>query len=306
MFKVRFKVPIAVLLVGFVAGCSSDSPTDPSPGPNPTAPVVRHGPRRLGRARHRLERGVPAVHRVPERDGYVQVIARTLRNDGRAVTLTNLAIPAVVLSPDSEPRPAIRPVHPGQFSGGGAAVRLARLDARDDLRRCQRHERDWRRDRAGGGRREHRCVHGRSGPAVRVRVSTADRRDRSRAGQPRIVAANLPNFAGAPYAIDRYSIAKRQGLQTLSVRLVREAINTLTSEGIAVVDLMCDPRSHEAGPLLERRVPPERRGLRVHRGADAEGDQRDEVSRRRRTIARSCGWCRSAAPSAALKLGGPP
>jgi lysophospholipase L1-like esterase len=31
------------------------------------------------------------------------------------------------------------------------------------------------------------------------------------------------------------------------VRLTREAINTLTADGVAVVDLMCDGRSYEPG-----------------------------------------------------------
>ena len=65
--------------------------------------------------------------------------------------------------------------------------------------------------------------------AVRARSSTA-----------RIVAINLPNFAGIPmHSSD--PLLNRQGFQRASVGMTN-VINALTAQNVLVVDLMCDPR----------------------------------------------------------------
>lgn len=248
-FRVRFKVPGALLLTaGLVAGCSSDSPTEPSPGPAPTGPVVYTA----FAASDGLGIGSSVeclpFSECPNGMGYVQVIARTFRNGGRAVTLTNLAIPAGVLSPriQSLGRQYGRFI-PGNF----LEAALPSVSRDSTLVTIFAGANDTN---AIGDAIEQGAGGSNVGAYTddQVRQFASEYRQliagiRSRAGQPRIVVTNLPNFAGAPYAIDRYSPAKRQGLQTLSVRLVREAINTLTADGVAVVDLMCDPRSYERG-----------------------------------------------------------
>jgi lysophospholipase L1-like esterase len=236
----------ALAAAALVAGCSSDGPTEPSPTPNPTAPVVYTA---LG-ASDALGIGasvecLPFVE-CPNGTGYVQVIARTLRAT-RTVTLTNVGIPAAVLSARIQtlgrqygrfiPASLLEAELPGVardstlvtiFTGANDANAIG----------------DAFEQGAGG-----------SNPSGfvddQIRLFAAEYRQliagvRSRAGQPRIVVANLPNFAGVPFTAS-YSPVRRQAIQALSVRLTREAINTLTADGVAVVDLMCDGRSYEPG-----------------------------------------------------------
>jgi lysophospholipase L1-like esterase len=66
---------------------------------------------------------------------------------------------------------------------------------------------------------------------------------RGRAPKARVVVMNLPNFAGIPlHAGD--PLLNRQALQRLSVGMTKE-INKLTSDGVIVIDLMCDPRFYQ-------------------------------------------------------------
>ncbi|MGH9314976.1 MAG: SGNH/GDSL hydrolase family protein [Vicinamibacterales bacterium] len=238
-----------VLTAVFFAGCSQDGRlTEPSPVPDPAAPIVYTA---LG-ASDALGIGssvecLPFIE-CPNGMGYVQVIARALQA-GRSVTLRNLAIPAGVLSPRIQNLGR----QYGRFIPGNFLETALPSVSRDSTVVT-----------IFAGPNDANAIgdaieQGAGGSNVTVYVDdqirqfSAEYRQliagiRNRAGQPRIVVANLPNLAGVPYASPgRYSEGRRQGLQTLSVRLTREAINTLTGEGVAVVDLMCDARSYEAG-----------------------------------------------------------
>jgi lysophospholipase L1-like esterase len=68
---------------------------------------------------------------------------------------------------------------------------------------------------------------------------------KSRAPSARIIALNVPNAAGLPFLV-RASLAQRQAAQRLAVGMTRTAVNVLTSQGVTVVDLMCDARSYVA------------------------------------------------------------
>ena len=68
---------------------------------------------------------------------------------------------------------------------------------------------------------------------------------RARAGSPRIIVMNLPNFAGIPLHSGD-PLLNKQALQRLSVGMTTNVINKLTSQGVFVVDLMCDPRFYDA------------------------------------------------------------
>jgi lysophospholipase L1-like esterase len=68
---------------------------------------------------------------------------------------------------------------------------------------------------------------------------------RQRAPAARIVAMNLPNFAGLPYTA-RFTSAQKRYMQRISVGFSREGANTLAAEGVVVVDLLCDPRSYQS------------------------------------------------------------
>jgi lysophospholipase L1-like esterase len=68
---------------------------------------------------------------------------------------------------------------------------------------------------------------------------------RDRAPSARIIALNLPNMAGMPF-LANVSLQQRQAAQRLSVGMTTTVINPLTSQGVLVVDLMCDARSSQA------------------------------------------------------------
>ena len=65
---------------------------------------------------------------------------------------------------------------------------------------------------------------------------------RDRANGARIIALNPPNLAGTP-SLASASLAQRQAAQRASVGMAA-AVNAFTSQGVTVVDLMCDSRTY--------------------------------------------------------------
>jgi lysophospholipase L1-like esterase len=66
---------------------------------------------------------------------------------------------------------------------------------------------------------------------------------RARAPSTRIIILNVPNVAALPYFTGA-APDQRQAQQRLSVGFTTAGVNVLTSQGITVVDLMCDARSY--------------------------------------------------------------
>jgi lysophospholipase L1-like esterase len=66
-----------------------------------------------------------------------------------------------------------------------------------------------------------------------------------KSGSPsaRIIALNLPNLAAAPYAAGD-SLAEKQALQTIAVSFSAK-VNALTSQGVIVIDMMCDANMYQ-------------------------------------------------------------
>lgn len=66
-----------------------------------------------------------------------------------------------------------------------------------------------------------------------------------KSGSPsvRIIALNLPNLAAAPYAAGR-SLTEKQALQTIAVSFSAK-VNALTSQGVIVIDMMCDANMYQ-------------------------------------------------------------
>ena len=182
----------------------------------------------------------------PSGTGYVPVIGRALA-DGRDVTITNLGIPAAVIGPDIQAigrqygrdipanfiereMPFVPPMTNVLTIFAGANDTNAIGDAVES---------------GAGGSDPQAYI------AVQIRAFGADydtllRGVRQRAPSTRIVLANLPNLAGVPYAAG-YSAVRQRGLQRISVGFSVEVINRLASRGVAVVDLLCDPRSYDPG-----------------------------------------------------------
>ena len=70
------------------------------------------------------------------------------------------------------------------------------------------------------------------------------RRVRQRAPSTRVVALNLPNLGAAP-AVAGLPVLERNIMQRIAVSLT-DRINTLTSQNVMVIDLMCDARSYNS------------------------------------------------------------
>jgi lysophospholipase L1-like esterase len=182
----------------------------------------------------------------PNGTGYVAVIARRLAT-GRTVTLTNLGIPAAVIGPTFQSLG----VQYGRTIPGNFLERAMPFVPRtSNVVTVFAGGNDTNvvgtaiQNGAGGS-----DIGGYVGSQVRTFGTDYDalvRGIRERAPSARIVVANLPNLAGLPYAA-RYTLQQRQVLQQIAVGFTTTVVNRLTAQGVPVVDLMCDPRSYEAG-----------------------------------------------------------
>ena len=182
----------------------------------------------------------------PGGTGYVQVLNRRLAEGGKTVNLLNLGIPGAVLSP------RIQTI--SQSYG-----------PRVDFNFMERELPFVSRDStvvtifAGGNDTNvvARSVSGSANGNARAYVDDQVRQFasemtslvdgiRARAPQARIVIANLPNFAGAPFT-NAYTLDQRRVLQQLSVDFSRIGVNPLASRSnVAVVDLLCEDRMYAA------------------------------------------------------------
>lgn len=178
----------------------------------------------------------------PNGTGYVQIINRALASGGQKSSFLNLGLPGAVLSPRIQ---AI-----SQSYG-----------PRVDLNFLERELPFVARDStvvtifAGGNDTNvvARSVSGSANGNPRAYVDDQVRQFsaemvslvdgiRERAPSARIVIANLPNFAGAPFT-NNYTADQRRVLQQISVDFSRVAINPLASRAnVAVVDLLCEDR----------------------------------------------------------------
>jgi lysophospholipase L1-like esterase len=167
------------------------------------------------------------------------VLARQLRGS-REVTVTNLGIPAAVLSPAIE---AIARQHGREVTGNFIDREMPFVPPDATLVTISGGANDA--NAVGAA-----MVQGAAGADVAVyidaqaRVFGADydrliRGVRSRAGGAFIIVLNVPNLAAMPYAV-RYSPEQRRVLQSIAVAFSREA-NRQAGSGVVVLDLMCDP-----------------------------------------------------------------
>ncbi len=181
----------------------------------------------------------------PAGTGYVQIISRRLAEGGKTVSLLNLGIPGAVLSP------RIQTI--SQSYG-----------PRVDFNFLERELPFVSRDSTvvtifAGGNDSNvvaRSVSGASNGNPRAYVDDQVRQFasemavlvdgiRNRAPSARIVIANLPNFAGAPFT-NNYTLDQRRALQQISVGFSKEGVNPLASRpNVAVVDLLCEERFYQ-------------------------------------------------------------
>jgi lysophospholipase L1-like esterase len=234
------------VLLALAAACteSSRNPTTPTP-PAPSVPVYYTA---IGASDATGVGGTilcPLFGDCPDGTGYVPVIARRLKQ-GREVTLMNLGIPASVIGPDIQ---AIG-VRYGRTIPGNFLDQEAPFVPRETTLVTVF---------AGGNDANAigAAIEGGAGATdprgyadAQIRAFAADYVSlidiiRQRAPSARIVAANLPNFAGVPFTAN-YSLQRKQMLQKLTVGFSQQGVNALTSRGVIVVDLLCDPRAYTA------------------------------------------------------------
>lgn len=245
----RLAYGLSVSLAGIVVGgCGLidrvRSPTEPSPAAT-GAPPAPDAPIRYTAIGASDANGVGGSVQCPPAlacdagTGYVPTLARQLRG-AREVTVTNLGIPAAVLSP--------------------AIEAIARQYGRDVTGNFIDREmpfvpRDATLITVSGGANDVNAVgdamaQGAAGADVpgyidrQARAFGADYDRlvsgvRSRAPGAFLIVLNVPNLAAFPYAT-RYTLDQRRVLQALAVAFSREA-NRQAGSGIVILDLMCDP-----------------------------------------------------------------
>lgn len=236
---------IGLIIVAF-AGCDkSDGPTSPSPGPG-TLPYYTV----IGASDATGHGGsiecAPFDLDCADGTGYAQRIIRRYRREQGNADYRNLGVPGQVMNPALESlatqlgrseggnftvrqAPFVKPetTMVTIFAGGndanviGEAVR-AGLGGNDPRAFIDAQIRQWGND-------------------YETLIDTV----RSRAPAARIVVLNLPNMGAAPYVAASPTI-ERSMLQRIAVGLTDRA-NALTSRGVLVVDLMCEPRIYSAG-----------------------------------------------------------
>jgi lysophospholipase L1-like esterase len=201
----------------------------------------------------------------PDGRGYVQILRRELVNTGRTVSHRNLSVPGSVLSRGifELAREIGRPIedlagnfierqapfvpsdatHITIFAGGNDANVIAQAA------------------RAGRGGAD---VNGFVDAQVRQWGNDLNElisRIRSRAPNVRIVALNLPNLGASPY-LSGNTTAEKSLMQRVAVGL-SDRINALTSQGVLVVDLMCDARLYQPSNYASDGFHPGDGGYRV-------------------------------------------
>jgi len=182
----------------------------------------------------------------PDGTGYVQVTMKRLQAAGKTVTLLNLGIPGAVLGPDIEAiGNSLNRGIPGNFlerempfvardstlvtifAGGNDVNTVAAaldngLGGADPVGYVNNLTN-------GFGRDLNSLVSGVKG----------------RAPNAHVIVLNLPNLAALPYNSGR-TLTQKQFIQAIAVAFSAKA-NALASQGVVVIDLMCDPRAYIAG-----------------------------------------------------------
>jgi lysophospholipase L1-like esterase len=237
---------LAILVTG--CGAKSENPLSPSPPPTSGSSVSYTA---LG-ASDAMGWGstawcVPFTD-CPNGTGYVPVIVRRLKSMGATVTSSNLGIPGAFIGPDFE---GLANQYGQGFPGiPGYDIKGNFIDSEVPF-----VPKDTTVVTIFAGGNDVRAVGhaldvgaGGSNPQAYLDQQVVNFRNdynavlstiKQRAPQARVVAANLPNFAGLPYA-SGFSSTQRLWLQKISVAFSTQVINPLTSQGVTVVDLMCN------------------------------------------------------------------
>jgi lysophospholipase L1-like esterase len=257
---------VGLLVVLAVSACSSssdgpDSPTGPSQASGPIFYAAIAASDGIG-----IGSSAPCLPFTdcPDGAGYVQILRRELIATGRTFNFRNQSLPGAVLSRAVEDlaREIGRPIDSlaGNFIERQApfvpteATHITIFAGGNDTNVIAEGA------RARGGSNPNAFVDAQVqqwGADLNELVS----RIRSRAPNARIVALNLPNLGAAPYVGSRPT-ADRSLVQRVAVGIT-DRINALTSQGVLVVDLMCDARLYQTSSYAADGFHPGDVGYRV-------------------------------------------
>jgi lysophospholipase L1-like esterase len=231
----RYTVFLAALLV--VSGCnSSRNPNGPSPSDDKIMYTAIGASDAIGYGGSIV--CIPFSD-CPNGTGYVQVIARRMQAAGREVELTNLGIPGAVVSPDTQ---ALSNSYGREVLTNFLQQQVPFVPRETTVVTIFAGANDVNViggaiDRGLGGADPTNYVSNqiqKFGSDMRTLVNGI----KERASGARIVALNLPNMAAFPY-VAGLSTSQKRWLQTIAVGFSAQ-INALTSQGVIVVDLMCN------------------------------------------------------------------
>lgn len=230
---------LALMSTLLISGCKrNESPTSPSPTPGQVSYGVVGASDAIG-----FGSSAPCL---PFEDcngnGYAQLVKRRFQSDGAAVTLTNRGVPGAVLSPAmlTLGRDIGRTDIPGTFLEQivpfipSTATHVSIFVGGNDANVIAQNI------RAGRGAADIRGFVDQHVQQFGADLVDLVGRLRARAPGARLVAMNLPNLAAAPY-VNGISVTERSILQRIAVGL-SDRINALGSQGVVVVDLLCDAR----------------------------------------------------------------
>jgi lysophospholipase L1-like esterase len=181
----------------------------------------------------------------PNGMGYPQIAARELSGQGFMVSLTNLGVPTSVIGPDFE---ALGQQYNREILGNFLVQEMpfVRTSATVVTIFAGGNEINTITSALGGG-----AGGGNPNAFIDAQVAAfgADYTAllngiRSRAPSARIIALNVPNLAGLPYLAGA-PLDQRQAAQRTAVRMTTTVVNPLVSQGVVVIDVLCDPRMYQ-------------------------------------------------------------
>lgn len=180
----------------------------------------------------------------PDGMGYVPVATRQLKARGFAVTLTNLGIPTAVIGRDFEllGQQYNRTIvgnfieHEMPFVPKNATLVTVFAGVNDAITLVAALG-------AGAGGGDPTGYIDQQVKAFGADYATLLNGIRERAPGARVIILNVPNVAGLPYFAGA-PLSQRQAQQRTSVGFTTSVVNPLRSQGVTIVDLMCDPRAY--------------------------------------------------------------
>lgn len=236
---------IAAFVAASIACTGKGSPTGPGPLP---APNSRINYTSIG-ASDAIGWGsslfcVPFAD-CPNGRGYVQVATRELRARGFTVNQTNLGIPAAVISR----RVQDLGVQYGHSTAGNFLQQEAPFVSPDTtLVTIFAGANDINTITAalggGAGGSDQTGFINTQIQAFGQDFATLLSMVRERAPSVRLVVLNLPNMGAMPFLTNAPS-QHRRAAQMLSVGITTTVLNSTTTSGVLIIDLMCDPRSYQ-------------------------------------------------------------